>query len=259
MLPFYRYMVIWRDLYTVHGGFVNWGYEGLGAFAITNEMWNDDQLFQSQEARRGPAFGGGAGGGGAGAAAQAAAAPRRNAPSDDATLQDDYVFDQLVLAGATFVPWHKVPHPQYGEVELGGFKKMTGRVPPGFMIEEMLHRNALFCVYQAEQMPQIEIEETTVDKTGDGLYTVSATLKNKHRMPSRSALASSKKMGSPICCLWAARGSRSWPAASPPIASRRARSRSSSTSRGASSSTTESHLSGGSRRAGSCAARETPP
>ena len=43
MLPFYRYMVIWKDLYTVHGGFVNWAYEGLGIFAFTNEMWNTPQ------------------------------------------------------------------------------------------------------------------------------------------------------------------------------------------------------------------------
>ena len=30
MLPFYRYMIIHADLYTVHGGFVNWTSEGLG-------------------------------------------------------------------------------------------------------------------------------------------------------------------------------------------------------------------------------------
>jgi hypothetical protein len=200
MLPYYRYMVIYRDLYTVHGGFVNWAYEGLGAFAITNEMWNDEQLFQNQEARRGPAFPGNfsAAGGGAPAAAPAAATPpRRGRDDDDATLQDDYVFDQLVMAGATFVPWHKIQHPQYGEVELGGFRKMTGRVPPSFMIEEMLHRNALFCVYQADLLPQVEIEETTVEPMGNGNYSVSVTLKNKRRMHSRAALAASRGMGEP--------------------------------------------------------------
>jgi hypothetical protein len=65
------------------------------------------------------------------------------------------------------------------------------------MIEEMLHRNALFCVYQAELLPQVEVEETTVDKTAPGLYTVSVTLKNKRRMPSRSGIAASKGMGEP--------------------------------------------------------------
>jgi hypothetical protein len=189
-------MIIYRDLYTVHGGFVNWGFEGLGAYAITNELWADEQMFQSQEARRGPAFGGAAGAGGQGGGGQGGP-PRSSARGEDATLQDDYVFDQLLLTGASFVPWHKVQHPLYGEVELGGFRKLTGRVPPSFMIEEMLHRNALFCVYQAELLPQVEVEETTVDKTAPGLYTVSVTLKNKRRMPSRSGIAASKGMGEP--------------------------------------------------------------
>ncbi|MBI3819541.1 MAG: peptidase M14 [Planctomycetes bacterium] len=191
MLPFYRYMIIHRDLYTVHGGFVNWGYEGLGAYAITNEMWSDDQLYQNNEARRGPAFGGAAAG------APPSTPPRRAPAADDSTTQDDLTFDELVMAGGTFVNWHKVNHPQYGEIELGGFRKMTGRVPPGFMIEEMLHRNAIFVLYQAEQLPEVVVEETSVEKLGDGLHAVNFTVKNKHRMPTRSAIAANKEMGEP--------------------------------------------------------------
>ena len=44
MLPFYRSLVIHRDLYDVHGGFVGWTYEHLGIFSFTNELWNNDQL-----------------------------------------------------------------------------------------------------------------------------------------------------------------------------------------------------------------------
>ncbi len=190
MLPFYRYMVIHKDLYTVHGGFVNWGYEGLGVFSLTNELWSDDQLYQLQTARRGPAFDASGGGRGRGFFGG-------GAPSDDELRQDDYVFDELLLTGGTFVPWHEVEHPEYGTVELGGFRKATGRVPPPFMIEEMLHRNALFCVYQAQQMPQVEIEETRVDALGGGTFRVSATLRNLRRVPTRASLAASKKMGLP--------------------------------------------------------------
>lgn len=188
MLPFYRYMVIHRDLYTVHGGFVNWGFEGLGAYAITNELWNAEQMFQNQDPRRGPAFGSGA---------SAAGRGRGRTADDDAQLQDDFAFDQLLLTGASFVPWHRVPHPTYGEVELGGFRKLTGRVPPSFMIEEMLHRNALFCVYQAEQLPEVVFEEVKVEVTAPGVSTVSATLYNRRRMPTRSGIAAGKGMGLP--------------------------------------------------------------
>ncbi|MFM8816933.1 MAG: peptidase M14, partial [Phycisphaerales bacterium] len=41
MLPFYRPMVIHKDLYTVHGGAVNWLAEGLGVISLTNELWTE--------------------------------------------------------------------------------------------------------------------------------------------------------------------------------------------------------------------------
>ncbi len=53
MLPFYRYMVIWKDLYSVFGGFTTWAYEDLGIISFTNEMWNTDQYFPDKtEARK---------------------------------------------------------------------------------------------------------------------------------------------------------------------------------------------------------------
>jgi zinc carboxypeptidase len=187
MLPFYRYMVIHRDLYTVHGGFVNWGFEGLGIFSLTNELWTGDQLFANQEARRGPAF------------PRVADDGRRRPRSEDdgSTRQDDLIFDELVLAGGSFVPWHTVKHPTYGEIELGGFRKMTGRVPPAFMIEEMLHRNALFCVYHAEQMPRVLFEDAKAERLQGDAFAVSVTLWNEKRIPTRSAHAAAKGIGLP--------------------------------------------------------------
>ena len=44
MIPFYRSLVIHKDLYNVHGGFVGWTYEHLGIFSFTNELWNNEQL-----------------------------------------------------------------------------------------------------------------------------------------------------------------------------------------------------------------------
>lgn len=38
--------------------------------------------------------------------------------------------------------WSEVEHPQYGMVEVGGFKHDTIRVPEGWMLEEESHRNA---------------------------------------------------------------------------------------------------------------------
>ena len=45
--PYYRYLVIWSGLYTVHGGFIDWTNDGLGMLSFSNELWNGGQYFNS--------------------------------------------------------------------------------------------------------------------------------------------------------------------------------------------------------------------
>jgi len=42
MLPFYRSMVVWKDLYTVWGGEFDWTYGALGIVSFSNELWNSN-------------------------------------------------------------------------------------------------------------------------------------------------------------------------------------------------------------------------
>jgi len=166
MLPFYRYMIIWRDLYSVFGGFVTWTYESLGIMSFTNELWNGDQNWGN----------------------------RPEAGNGD---QGDHFFDDRLLFGAGFVNWHKVQHPLYGEIEVGGFRKDVGRVPPTFMIEEMLHRNALFAIRHAEAMPKVAIVEPQVTDLGGGVRAIDVVFRNEHVIPTRTARAAEMKVGEP--------------------------------------------------------------
>jgi len=175
MLPFYKYMVIWKDLYTVFGGFVNWTYEGLGIVSFTNELWNDDQYFQD-------------------ARAEDSAGKNWFGSSGD---KQRHWFDDKLLMSAGFVPWHAFEHPLYGAIEIGGYRKDVGRVPPTFMIEEMLHRNALFCIEHARAMPLVSIEEPVVTELGDGVKAVDVIVRNQHLIPTRTALAAKAKIGAP--------------------------------------------------------------
>jgi len=163
MLPFYRYMIIWKDLYSVFGGFVNWTYEGLGIISFTNELWNDES--EDPQGRIGQG--------------------------------DRYFFDDKLLLGAGFVDWHPFEHPLYGAIEIGGFKKDVGRVPPSFLEEEMIHRNALFCIRHAEALPRVLIREPIVSDLGDGVRAIDVVVANEHLIPTRSALARDKRLGVP--------------------------------------------------------------
>jgi hypothetical protein len=165
MLPFYNYMIIWRDLYSVFGGFVNWTYEGLGIISFTNELWVGS----------------------------------RNSPDNRIPGGNEgrHWFDDHLLMSAGFVPWHEVEHPDLGTVEVGGFAKDVGRVPPTFLIEEMLHRNALFCIRHAEEMAQVVIHEPEISDLGNGLTAIDVVFQNTKLIPTRTALAASKGMGVP--------------------------------------------------------------
>ncbi len=163
MLPFYRYMIIWKDLYSVFGGFVTWTYEGLGIISFTNELW----------------------------------ARVRNSPDKRLNGESRHWFDDHLMMGAGFIDWKPYEHPFYGPIEIGGFKKDVGRVPPSFLIEEMLHRNAMFCIRHAETMPEVEIEEPEITDLGGGVVAIDVRFRNHSLIPTRSALANNKKMGVP--------------------------------------------------------------
>ena len=174
MLPFYRYMIIWKDLYSVFGGFVTWTYEGLGIISFTNELWSSRQSSPDERLR-----------------------------SSDA---DELFFDDQLLSGAGFVDWTPVEHPLYGLVEVGGFRKDVGRVPPTFMIEEMIHRNAMFCLRHAEALPEVVIRDPEVTSLGGGVFAIDVVFENRRAIPTRTALAADERIGEPDRFLFAGAG-----------------------------------------------------
>jgi hypothetical protein len=171
MLPFYDYMIIHADLYTVHGGFVNWTYEGLGIFSFTNELWASPQYWGKTDAETEGWF----------------------VTRTGSQLE----WNDSVMLGDLWTGWKPFLHPEYGEIEIGGFKRQHGRVAPSFMIEEMLHRNAMFCARHAEEIAEISFARVSCEDLGDGLWRVTAVLRNEKTMPSRSAMAGEKQIGTP--------------------------------------------------------------
>lgn len=150
IIPGYRLLTIWKDMYTVWGGELDWMH-GNGCFVYSNELWTSYLMFY------------------------------------DSTNTDQYEFDRLLLFDDAFIPWQKATHPQYGEVEIGGFKKSLGRLHPGFLLETDAHRNTAFCIYNAYEMPLLEVTNIRVKNLDGGLIEVSATIGNRRMLPTHSA------------------------------------------------------------------------
>jgi len=175
MLPYYRYLVIWSGLYTVHGGFIDWTNDGLGMLSFSNELWNGGQYFNS------PAL------------LQQQQEP--DSPINNRVAQ--YFFDDMLEFGDQYIEWKAFDHPQFGTVEMGGWKKTQGRVPPRFMNEELCHRNMAFSLFQADEMPQMKAGEAKTEAVGGGVYRVRVDFANPKLTPTILAKAAANNVVRP--------------------------------------------------------------
>jgi len=169
MLPYYRYWTIWKDLYTVYGGTLDWAHDFLGVVGFTNELWSTAQLYQGHWDDNGPI------------------------PNE---MQQLFFNDRLGM-GAWFHDWEEYEHPELGTVEIGGWNKWWGRTTPPFMIQEMLHRNAMFALFHADEMPLLSFEETLVERISGNTWRVTAQLRNNRAMPTRIEAAELHNVGQP--------------------------------------------------------------
>jgi len=157
ILPGYRYMNIANDLYEVYGGEIDWLHQMRGAYTFTNEMFTPFNFFRRHS--EGGFFG---------------------------SVEDQQRFNKYLLLSDATAEWEEVEHPAYGKIEVGGMKKNWLRQPPGFLIEEELHRNMAFTLYHASELPELEIVSVEVRDLGDGLQQVTAAIRNNKLTPTHS-------------------------------------------------------------------------
>lgn len=159
IIPGYRYLTVYKDLYPVYGGELDWFYGACGVITFSNELWTSFDLFRKKDEGSGGWFGG---------------------------QKQTYRFDQLLLFGEGIVPWKPVSHPQYGAIEIGGIKKAWTRTAPSFLLEEMCHRNMAFTLYHAYHTPQVGVDSVFTRELPGGLTEVTALVKNSRIIPTRT-------------------------------------------------------------------------
>jgi hypothetical protein len=101
--------------------------------------------------------------------------------------EEELKVDRYLTFGDAFVPWEEFDHPQYGKIEIGGFKKNFGRAHPGFLLEQDAHRNMAFTIYHAYHTPKLSITDVKEENLGGGLKQITATIYNERLMPTHSS------------------------------------------------------------------------
>lgn len=182
ILPGYRYITIYKDLYTVYGGSIDFFYNLLGIFTFSNEL-DFDQYAGTRPAR-------------AARASEEEEDPRAGMFGPGAS-EEEILYHQLVLMGEQLVEWKPYKHPLYGDIEIGGVKKFGRRVPALFRLAETCHRNTAFVLYHADQLPRLSFEEIKVHKLENGLFQLEVRVSNRQVTPSISSLAIQRKLHRP--------------------------------------------------------------
>ncbi len=146
----------------IRGGSDDWLYEFLGIYAWTTEFWS----------------------------------PMRQAGITDFKFIDWFVdhpvddelklleWNDKELKGKGYVDWYPFEHPQLGEVELGGWDRMScwGN-PPLHLLEKEIAPHADFAIFQAMISPKLELRSLEHEPIGDGKHYVRIVLENSGWLP----------------------------------------------------------------------------
>lgn len=119
IIPGYRYIVIYKDMYTVYGGSVDFFYNLLGIFTFSNELDFEQYVGTSRAERTRTSE------------AAESSARRRFILS---AIQRKLFYHQLALMGEQLVEWKPYKHPLYGDIEIGGAPKNGTPVPASFQL-----------------------------------------------------------------------------------------------------------------------------
>lgn len=182
ILPGYRYLVSWRDLYTTYGDSCEFLTEMMGAYGYVGEVFQvQTETFKSQKEQQQGVRPGGEGSG----------MSRMMGRSNDL---ERLQFSDNLTQGDLYKPWTPYKHPTYGDVEIGGWVKMSTRISAPFMLIDLVHRNAMAVLFTAKQTPEVTLDVTEVKEVGKGLYQVRTRLSNSKAIPSMSYLAQKIKL-----------------------------------------------------------------
>ncbi|MFZ5939193.1 MAG: M14 family metallopeptidase [Bacteroidota bacterium] len=170
--PGYQYLVSWKDLYSTYGDFDNFTNNLLGTYSFVGELYQTETESYSVPDKK------------------------KDVPetSDNRRMREEsdrerIEFNDHVAMGELYKPWKSYTHPVYGEIEIGGWVKMSSRLPHPFMLTDLVHRNASAVLFSAEQTPEVSMEILSNEKVGNDLRQIRIRLTNAHAMPSMSYMA----------------------------------------------------------------------
>ncbi|MFC1500545.1 M14 family metallopeptidase [Candidatus Zixiibacteriota bacterium] len=93
-------------------------------------------------------------------------------------------FNDEELGSRYFVDWEPYEHPEYGSIEIGGWRqKFISQNPPAELLEEECALQMPWILWLAGQSPLLEMTEPTVTQLGDNRFSIEVTVTNTGYLP----------------------------------------------------------------------------
>lgn len=115
-------------------------------------------------------------------------------PVEEALLK----YSDEKLAGKGFLPWVKVKHPEFAEVEVGGFAPYIDQNPPVDQVKSLLDAQLPWIGELVKHRARLAILKTEVKPVGGGLYRLSAWVENQGLIPYPTAMGGRNQRTTPV-------------------------------------------------------------
>ena len=103
--------------------------------------------------------------------------------------------------GKGFVPWSKVEHPDFDEVEVGGYVPYLESTPKPELIDSLAKTQLPWLLQLTKQLPEINIVDQKVTDLGAGVYRLELFVENKSYLPYPIAIGQRNSQPAPFVVL----------------------------------------------------------
>lgn len=161
IVPGYRYLISWKDLYSTYGDFGDFLESIIGAYTFVGELYNNKtETFNNEDSQKEKSY--------------------------QERMRERLKFNDHLAQGTLYKEWETYDHPQFGEIEIGGWVKFSSRLPHPFMLNDLVHRNASAVIFAAEETPKVEMTVFDKKEIGNNVYRIRIRLVNKGGIPTMS-------------------------------------------------------------------------
>lgn len=157
------------------GALAAWAYHQFGALGLASRLWTTPEIPPPPAPK--PAAPG---------EPAAPAPPARPAIPEDGELRWLFWNDHVV-GGRAFVPWHPFEHPALGRVEVGGWRPGVRINPPAPQVGPITETHLAFLNELTGRLARLTVPAVKVQAKGGRLFEVTAVVRNEGYFPTALA------------------------------------------------------------------------